>query len=151
MEDLVEKTMPQYNVPLLMECMKIAARYRQTTFNEVWAELVRNYTPSNDEVHFDGWSSVVRFGTLLQPPAKITNALADGTILACGVYNYNPILVEIALLLGAQLGENCPWVVWDRYPTSKCLFPFKKAYYSKETSASDIVALVDAKIPCPFN
>jgi hypothetical protein len=80
----------------------------------------------------------------------MVEALETGLALAYGVYYRDEMLVEIALLLGAQLGENCKWAVWDSYPESKCLVPFGKAYYSKESGAEEVVQLIDAKFPCPF-
>jgi hypothetical protein len=115
------------------------------------AQVWREYDHDGDgKIYFNFWSSVLKHGALWKRSQEIVDRLEDGTILAYGVYYRDAILVEIALLLGAKQGTKCPWTIWSDCPTSKCLFPFEQAYYSSADSAAEVVALVDAKFPCPY-
>lgn len=150
MEEFYQESLPKYNVALLEACLKTAAEQRKVTYEEAKVEYVRNFDPSDDHLYLQSWSCLARLGARLQPSAKLTEALANGTALAYGVYYDDLAVVAIALLLKAQLGENCRWIVWDQYPTSKCLCPFKKAYCSSNSGKEEVVQMVDAVFPCPF-
>jgi hypothetical protein len=130
----------EYNVPLIMKCLEVVARHRKMAVERIWDEFVEY-----DNSSLYCWEGMVRSGALL---LRTTDAFENGSVLAHAVYYRDLMLVELALLLGAQLGEHCTWTVWPSYPKSKCLLPFGKAYYSEESGAGEIVAMIDAKFPC---
>lgn len=141
-----------YNMPLLMKCFAVVVRRNKSTFEEAWKNFMAysSVDENASDTYFKQWQYVVKFGALSQPSEKMMNALGNGYVLCVGVYARDPILVEIALLLGAQLGQFCSWTVCPNYPNSKCLLVNSSAYYSKESGAEELISMVDACLPCPF-